>query len=254
MLSFVFLSQPLPSTVSSSASFLSLFTQSSAPTLDSQPISLLLQTLQGLFLFARDNTVVVFLLLLLTSTVLWLLGFNLLIPPHLLTSFLRSTLGLSGQRTKRAIVELKRKSFHLLGLLIPVIYYMGSKYTVWLDQHRAVLIMAACTGVVWVVEVLRLWWPAFRRGYSRTFAPLMRKKEMSEENVRLTGVAYFFLGNLLCVFLFEPTIATCASRQHCHNPLAAITISCMRKATELIVLSVSVCVLLVVQCTWCLAT
>ena len=218
MLSFVFLSQPIPATASPS-SLLSLLTLPSNPSLDYQPISVLLHSLHSLLLFARDNTLVVFLFLLVTSTVLWLLGFNLLISPASLTAFFRTTLGVSLQRTKRAVSELKRKSFHLLGLLIPVIYYMGSKYApLWLNQHRAVLIMGLCTAVVWLVEAMRLWWPAFRRGYSRIFAPLLRKKEMTEDNVRLTGVGYFFLGNFLCVFLFEPTIATCASRQHTTPP------------------------------------
>ena len=223
MLSFVFLSQPLPTTTSAS-SLLSLFTDSSTPSLDYQPISLLLHSLHSLLVFSRENTVVVFLSGLVTLTVLWLLGFNLLIPPASLTSFFRTTLGVSSIRTKRAVTELKRKSFHLLGLLIPVIYYMGSKYTTWLNQPCAVLIMGCCTGVVWLVEAMRLWWPDFRRGYSRVFAPLLRKKEISEERVRLTGVGFFFLGNLLCVFLFEPTIAVCASRQNhaTHNLHAAV--------------------------------
>lgn len=213
MLSFVFLSQPLPT--SSASSFLSLVTDSSPSSLDYPPISLLLHSLHSLLRFSRDNTVVVFLFLLVACTALWLLGFNLLIPPASLTSFFRTTLGVSSVRTKRAVSELKRKSFHLLGLLIPVIYYMGSKYTpLHLNKHTAVLIMCACTAAVWLVEAMRLWWPTFRRAYSRLFAPLLRKKEVSEDNVMLTGVGYFFLGNLLCVFLFEPTIAVCASRQH----------------------------------------
>ena len=212
MLSFVFLSQPAVN-VSSSASLLSFFTHSTSSTLDNQPISLLLHTLHTALSFCIHNTLVVFLFLLVTLTTLWLLGFNLLISPASLTSFFRFTLGVSSVRTKRAVTELKRKSFHLLGLLIPVIYFLGRKYSVWLTQPRAVLIMCFCTAVIWLVEALRLWWPAFRRGYGRIFAPLLRKAELSEDNVRLTATPYFFLGNLLCIFLFEPTIATCASRQ-----------------------------------------
>ena len=223
MLSFVFLSQPIPT--ASSSAFLSLFTDaSSSPSLDYQPISLLLHSLHSLLLFARDNTVVVFLFFLVTSTVLWLLGFNLLIQPASLTSFFRFRLGVSSVRTKRAVTELKRKSFHLLGLLIPVIYYLGSKYTVFLTQSTAVLIMCLCTGVVWLVEAMRLWWPAFRRWYSRVFASMLRKREISEDKVMLTGVGYFFLGNLLCIFLFEPTIAVCASRQR-HTAHASHTVA-----------------------------
>ena len=250
MLSFVFLFQPLPA--ASSTALLSLFTDSSAtPSSDYQPISLLLHSLHSLLLFARDNTVVVFLTFLLTSTVLWLLGFNLLIPPSSLTSFFRFTLGVSTVRTKRAVTELKRKSFHLLGLLIPFIYYLGSKYTQWLDQPRAVLILSGFTGVVWLVEAMRLWWPAFRRGYSRMFAPLLRKKELSDDKLKLTGVAYFFLGNLLCVFLFEPTIAVCASRQQrttISRPCGMPVNQC--RSSSFCVVSCS----MRLQCTWCWAT
>ena len=250
MLSFVFLSQPLPT--NSATSLLSLFTDSSTPSLDYQPISLLLHSLHTLLLFCRDNTVVVFLFLLVTCTVLWLLGFNLLIPPASLTSFFRFTLGVSSVRTKRAVTELKRKSFHLLGLLIPAIHYLGSKYY-YLSQSHAVLIMCVCTAAVWLVEAMRLWWPDFRRGYSRVFGPLLRKKEISEENVRLTGVGYFFLGNLLCVFLFEPTIAVCASRQR-HTHTAQLTQRWCERTVELTHSSLFLAVLWPRQSIWCSVT
>ena len=178
--------------------------------LSSQPISIVLQQFTRLLVFCRDNTIVAFLVVLLLSTCLWLFGFSFLLSRASIVQFFRA-LGVSALRARRCIVELKRKSFHLLGLLIPMIYYTGLKYTLWLDQRRACLILGTLTIVVMVVEALRFAWPDFHRLYTTVFAAMMRKTEKDEVRLQLTGTGFFFAGNFLSVFLFDPTIATCAS-------------------------------------------
>ena len=183
---------------------------SSLPSSSSQPISVLLHHITRLLIFCRDNTVVAFLFFLLLSTILWLFGFSFLLSRANIVAFFRS-LGVSSLRARRCIAELKRKSFHLLGLLIPIIYYVGMKYTLWLDQRRASLILGALTLLVAVVEGLRLTVPDFHRLYTAHFSAMMRATEKDELRVALTGTGFFFAGNFLAVFLFDPTIATCAS-------------------------------------------
>lgn len=39
----------------------------------------------------------------------------------------------------------------------------------------------------------------------------MRKAERDEERLHLTGTGFFFAGNFLSIYLFDPTIATCTS-------------------------------------------
>jgi len=205
MLGFLF-SLSAPSSHASSASS-PAWSYSSHP----QPISLILQQLVRLLVFCRDNTVVAFLFILLLSTLLWLFGFNFLLSRDNIHSLLRSA-GLSSLRTRRCITELRRKSFHLLGLLIPMIQYMGMRYTPqWLDQKRCSVILAVLTLCLFLVEVMRFSWPWFRSRYSRLFASVLRKTERSDERVVLTGMVFFFAGNFLSVFLFDPTIATAAS-------------------------------------------
>ena len=206
MLPFLF-SISQPATYASSGSSKSW----SLAAVNTQPIVHILHQLLRLLVFCRDNTVVAFLFVLLLSTVLWLFGFNFLLSRDNIHSLLRSA-GLSSLRTRRCITELRRKSFHLLGLLIPMIYYMGQKYApLWLDQRTASLILALLTLALWLVEALRFSWPWFRAQYSRAFASMLRKTERSDDRVVLTGMAFFFLGNTVCVFLFDPTIACCAS-------------------------------------------
>ena len=193
-------------------SSLSLSSSSSSdlPSSSDQPISVVLHQLTRAFVFCRDNTVVAFLFFLLLSTILWLFGFSFLLSRQNIVGSLKA-LGVSSLRARRCMVELKRKSFHLLGLLIPIIYYIGLKYTVWLDQRRASLILGSLTLFVLSVEVLRMASPAFHRLYTWTFASMMRKTERDEVRLQLTGSGFFFAGHFLAVFLFDPTIATCAS-------------------------------------------
>ena len=183
---------------------------STLPPNSSQPISIVLHEATRLLVFCRDNTVVVFLFFLLLSTILWLFGFSLLFSRASLVSFFRSW-GVSALRARRCIHELRRKSFHLLGLLIPMIYYIGLKYTRWLDQRRACFILGSLTALIIVVEALRFASADFHRFYNARFASMLRKTEKDETRPQLTGTGFFLAGNFLVIFLFDPTIATCAS-------------------------------------------
>lgn len=182
-----------------------------SPDINNQPISYVLSNFVTFLFFLRDNSVVVFFFCLLISTLLWLFGFNFVLTRSNISSFFRN-IGVSSIRTKRAVIELKRKSFHLLGAAIPMIYYMGLKYMGhYLTQDRASIIMLILTILTVMIEILRLSSPSFHHAYSRIFGVMMRRAELDIQQPKATGMVFFFLGHLLCIFLFEPLIATCAS-------------------------------------------
>ena len=83
-------------------------------------------------------------------------------------------------RGKRAFLELKRKSFHLVGLLIPFIYYLGLHYSGGLlTRGRALLLLGSLTAFLWLVELLRWISPSFRARYNLLFRKIMRKSELA---------------------------------------------------------------------------
>ncbi len=163
------------------------------------------------FLFLRSNISLAFFLFLLTFTILWLLGFNFLFTKHCIFAFFKS-IGVGNGRTRRAFLELRRKSFHLAGLLIPFIYYCGLHfYPNLMTQWRGVLMLSALTAFLWLIEFLRIGSPGFRRLYNIIFGSMLRKSEMTNSNVKFTGTGFFFLGHTICVAAFDPSVATCAS-------------------------------------------
>lgn len=89
------------------------------------------------------------------------------------------SLGVAKARALRAFSELKRKSFHLAGLLIPAIYWLGLRYSDGLlTKQRALCLLGAPTAFLWIVELLRWVSPSFRAHYNRLFASIMRKQEL----------------------------------------------------------------------------
>lgn len=59
-------------------------------------------------------------------TVLWLLGFEFLLTRRMIIDALKD-LKVGTNRIARTVKELRRKSFHLMGLVAPLIYYFGKR-------------------------------------------------------------------------------------------------------------------------------
>jgi diacylglycerol kinase (CTP) len=182
----------------------------SANVKQAQGINTVLHYFLWLLLFVRDNTVTAFFLLLIFLSIMWLLGFNFFFTQQCIYAWFRSV-GVGAMRTKRAFLELRRKSFHLAGLLIPFVYYVGLKYYPSIMSQRVGSgVMIFMTTFLWIIELLRYLFPNFRVLYNKIFGSMLRQSELSD-NKQLTGTGFFFLGNTICVILFSPTIAVCAS-------------------------------------------
>ena len=135
--------------------------------------------------YFQRNLIPLFFAVLGISSLSWMIGFNVFISKASLTRFFRS-LGVSMPRTQRALAELKRKSFHLAGLLIPFIYYLGLTYSKGLMTRTLGLwLLGSITLFLWIVEILRYVSPSFRGHYNRLFSSIMRKQELIADAARL---------------------------------------------------------------------
>jgi dolichol kinase len=101
--------------------------------------------------------------------------------------------------------ELKRKSIHLTGLLIPLCYYFFFREE---DKIIAVIILFLLTAIYFLLECLRLKNKKVQGYFLTYFSSLLR----THEKKRITGTGYYLLSSLLSISLFKKELAiTCLS-------------------------------------------
>ena len=96
------------------------------------------------------------------------------------------------------IAELLRKSIHVSGLILPVIYYF------FLERPMMLVLMGILTGCALVVELLKWLSPAFSAFFFQIFAALLRTHERKGA---ITGATYYLISAFLCVSLFAKELA-----------------------------------------------
>ncbi|PKA04673.1 dolichol kinase, partial [Leptospira ellisii] len=100
-----------------------------------------------------------------------------------------------------------RKLWHLLGLIVPVCYYMDVFHGAFglTNATRAVVSAAllVCLAIILLVEFLRFRFAAFQ-GFFLSVAGILLKEE---EKDRLNGTLPYFLSCAFVVFLFPPEIS-----------------------------------------------
>mgnify|MGYP003962131827 CR=1 FL=1 len=113
---------------------------------------------------------------------------------------------------RRLIRELQRKGFHFSGLIIPLVYYLGLRFSIpgsekpWLTKETATWIVGIGTGIYLVIEMVRLTDPTANRLFVRLFRVVLRRQEVQG----LTGTAYYLYGAFLSMLLFPPIVAIVA--------------------------------------------
>lgn len=93
--------------------------------------------------------------------------------------------------------ELRRKSVHLLGLGIPIIYY-------FIDKPTAVLLVGLLVGIALFIELSKTLFPSFRGLFMRCFAPILRSHERKG---KITGATCYLIGSFLCILFFSKPLA-----------------------------------------------
>ncbi len=95
------------------------------------------------------------------------------------------------------IKELLRKSTHIAGLIIPIIY-------IFINKDVMLSIVAVFAGIALVVELLKWIYRPFRALFFRFLKPLLRSHERKGA---ITGATYFIFSVLLCIYIFEKNVA-----------------------------------------------
>ena len=98
---------------------------------------------------------------------------------------LLSHCGVALGRVRRAGLEIERKTFHLCGLIVPMVYQC---LLMWGFTRRFCNIFASSiVGIVWAGDTLRLCVPAVNAAFRKTpFGKMMRDEELN----RMTGGAF----------------------------------------------------------------
>jgi dolichol kinase len=159
----------------------------------------------------RHRGVGLLLTILLASAVVWFLGFRFVFTTKMVARALQ-TLGVALKRVGRTTKELKRKTFHLFGLVIPSLLFFGIKYPLspsLLSRRTAVIAMGATTLLYWTLELGRVLSPTYRALFEKAFGAVMRAKEKDS----FTGMGFYLLGNFVCIACFPPLIAIAAARK-----------------------------------------
>lgn len=95
------------------------------------------------------------------------------------------------------IAELLRKTTHLAGFFLPLIYIV-------LDKSTMLLIVGCLTGIAVVVEFLKWVSERCRELFFRVFKSILRTHE---QKGAITGATYYIVSTLLCIAFFDKHIA-----------------------------------------------
>ena len=95
------------------------------------------------------------------------------------------------------IKELLRKSTHLSGLIIPILYF-------FLDKKNMLIILGSLTCIAFCVEFAKRYYPTFSGYFFHYLKPLLRSHE---KEGAITGATYYITGVLLCIMIFEKRVA-----------------------------------------------
>ena len=93
--------------------------------------------------------------------------------------------------------ELRRKSIHLLGLIVPILYFFTSRDLI-------IIGVGALLTLALAAELLKGVVPGVRVIFLRIFSPILRSQE---QKGGLTGATYFLIGSFLCILLFDKMLA-----------------------------------------------
>ncbi len=132
----------------------------------------------------------------------WMLYSVFLARTRSLRSFVRDV-GVRVKRVRKAAREIERKTFHLTGLIVPLLYSLMLDYLNF--SHRdCVTFFASGTAFGWAVDIARIHLKLVSDNFP--LRHILREKEQNQ----LCGACYFSLGVTLAIAFFPPEVAMCS--------------------------------------------
>jgi diacylglycerol kinase (CTP) len=112
--------------------------------------------------------------------------------------------GVRLSKVKRTALEIERKTFHLTGLMVPLLYHVLLEHVGW-SQGDFSSFCWTVTACAWLADLFRVYAP----NGNDTFPFSLLKNVMREkERAQLSGTSFFSLGCTLAISLFPPAIST----------------------------------------------
>jgi len=99
-------------------------------------------------------------------------------------------------------LELKRKIFHCLSIVFPILYFFVSKLTI-------IIVLMLFTGAVLTLDISRHYNVKIQGLVDKFFTSIMRPEEISG-SFKLSGASYMFLGFFISAVLFSKGTAISA--------------------------------------------
>lgn len=114
--------------------------------------------------------------------------------------------GVRFKKVARATKEIERKTFHMLGLLVPLSYYLATKQLEYSEEEFAFFCWVS-TLFIWIGDGYRVLNPkALDYPPYSVLKTIIREKEKTA----LSGTCYFSLGCTLAIALYPPSVAMTA--------------------------------------------
>lgn len=158
--------------------------------------------------------------------------FGLLLRGYWIKAKLRQFLGWSKNKLGKILDEFRRKSFHLVGVLIPVIYYLGLNFG-FLSRAQTTGIIAFLTIWILTVEFLRYNSEWFKEFLLKHISGIMR----SHEHKKFFGSTWYLIGCFWTLYLFEPIVAMTSILFLNLGDLAAAIVGMSYGETKLLIIS-----------------
>jgi dolichol kinase len=112
--------------------------------------------------------------------------------------------GVKLSKVKRTALEIERKTFHLTGLAVPLLYHILMEYFHWTQQDYTRFCWIA-TSCVWIGDLFRVHVP-----HGNDYFPfsLLKNVLREKEKAQLSGTSFFSLGCTMAIAFFPPAIST----------------------------------------------
>ena len=114
-----------------------------------------------------------------------------------------SRIGMNMAKVRRTAMEIERKTFHLVGLAVPLVYQHAMRHH-GCTQREFATFAWCCTALTWIGDVCRLMFPSIMNHFPYS---LLNRVMREKERTQLSGTCYFGLGCTLSMTLFPPAVA-----------------------------------------------